>query len=180
MSRPEPEFRLIVCGSREFTGRLALVTTLNKIYHRLHPDQGLVVVTGGEANPDDSTNADRMAQEWADEMTAEGLAVRREDHPADWTGPCRKACEPGHRKMAYGRLICPAAGPYRSEEMCALGAHYGVAALKTGARSSGTKECVLAMVRHGIPFELVIEGAGRGLPRSVIELARQQDQGRRG
>lgn len=172
-----PGFRLIVCGSREFGDRLALRVALNQVFDQIPADVTLTVVTGGEEDPSESTSADRIAQEWADELKAQGLPVRREDHPARWEDPCRNTCEPGHRVMSRGRLICPAAGPYRSEEMCALGADRGLAALKTGTRSSGTKACILAMVRHGIRFGLVIEGTGRGLPREIIDLARRQDQG---
>lgn len=174
------EIRLIVCGSRQFSGRLALRTALNRFFDQVPAGMTLTVVTGGEQDPAESTNADRIAQEWADELKADGLPARREDHPARWEDPCREACQPGHRVMRRGRLICPAAGPYRSEEMCALGASYGLAALETGTRSEGTKKCLLAMARHGIPFGIVIEGTGRGLPRDVIDLARRQDQGRQG
>jgi hypothetical protein len=37
----------------------------------------------------------------------------------------------------------------------------------------------MAMLRHGIQFELVIEGAGRGLSREIIDMARRHGQGRR-
>lgn len=168
-----PEYRLIVTGSREYGDRLSLRTALNKVLDSLRASVMLVVVCGGEDNPDYSTSADRIAQEWALEAGADGLPVRLESHPADWEGPCRPECDHGPRASWRGRSICQAAGPYRNEEMCEAGADAGLGALKVGTRSTGTKDCLSRMLRHGIPFELVIEGNARGLPQAVIESVRR-------
>jgi YspA, cpYpsA-related SLOG family len=162
------EFRLIVTGSREWGDPLSLRTALNTIFDSLPADVVLIVVHGGHENPDWSTNADRMAQEWALEMEGDGLPVRQDPHPADWEGPCRPECEPGHRKMVRGIPVCPAAGPYRNEEMCAEGADWGLAALKVGTRSTGTKDCMKRMLAHGIRFQIVVEGRASGLPEDLI------------
>lgn len=175
----DDEWRVVVCGSRDYGDRLGLRTALNMILDLLPAHVTLVVVVGGDENPDYSTNADRFAQEWADEAAADGLLVRREDHPADWEGPCRTngpgglpGCEPGHRVNRRGVSLCPAAGPYRNEEMCALGADEGLAALRVGSKSSGSRDCLRAMFRHGIPFSIIPEGAARGLPQDLIESAK--------
>ena len=172
------EFRVIVTGSREWSDTLSLRAALATILDALPRGVLLVIVHGGQENPDYSTNADRVAQEWALEMEADGLPVRQEPHPADWEGPCRPdapdgapGCEPGHRQTWRGRSVCPAAGPYRNEEMCAEGADWGLGALKVGTRSTGTRDCLRRMARHGIPFELVIEGNARGLPEDLLSRA---------
>lgn len=172
---PAHEFRLIVCGSREYSDRLSLCTALNSVFDSLPTDTVLVVVTGGEENPDYSTNADRIAQEWAAEMEEDGLPVRSDPWPARWEDPCRPECEPGHRQVVRGRSICPAAGPYRNKGMCDRGGDWGLAALKVGTKSTGSKNCIMEMLRHGIRFELVIQGNARGLPESLIKLASHRE-----
>jgi YspA, cpYpsA-related SLOG family len=163
-----PDYRLIVTGSREYDDHLSLRTALNGVLDSLRPGVTLVIVTGGEDNPDYSTNADRIAQEWALEARDEGLHVQLESHPAGWEEPCRPECDHGPRATWRGRSICQAAGNYRNEEMCAAGADGGLGALKTGTKSSGTRDCLLRMMQHGISFELVIQGRGRGLPEDLL------------
>lgn len=169
------EFRLIVTGSREWSDPLSLRAALAALLDTVPRSVTLVVVHGGHENPDYSTNADRIAQEWALELEADGLPVRQDPRPADWEGPCRPdapdggpGCKPGHRVMRRGVSICPAAGPYRNHEMCAAGADWGLAALKVGTRSTGTRDCLRRMIMHGIPFEMVIEGSARGLPEDLV------------
>lgn len=176
MASPDA-FRLIVTGSREYDDRLSLRSALNKIFDSLRADVVLVVVCGGEENPDYSSGADKIAQEWAIEMEEQGMPVRLESHPADWEEPCRETCDHGPRGIWRGRSICPAAGPYRNEEMCQAGAHQGLGALRVGTKSTGTKDCLSRMLRHGINFELVIQGSGRGLPEDLIG---RRGQGRPG
>lgn len=172
------EFRLVVTGSREWSDALSLRAALARIMDTLPRGITLVVVHGGHENPDYSTNADRVAQEWALELEGDGLPVRQEPNPADWEGPCRAVapdggpgCQPGHRVDRRGVSVCPAAGPYRNEEMCAKGADWGLGALKVGTRSTGTRDCLRRMGRHGIPFELVIEGKATGLPEDLLSRA---------
>lgn len=162
---PEPRrFRLIVTGSREWSDYLALRGALGKILEMIPPAWTLVVVHGGHENPDYSTNADRIAQEWAIEMAADGLPVDQEPWPADWEGPCRPECEPGHRVNLRGVSLCPAAGPYRNQAMCDAGADLGLGALKVGTKSTGTRDCLVEMALRGIQFDLVVEGKANGLP----------------
>jgi hypothetical protein len=165
------EFRLIVCGSREYSDPLSLRTALNLIFDSLPAGVVLVVMHGGEENPDLSGNADRIAQEWAIELESDGLPVRQEPWPAGWEDPCRESCEPGHRQMVRGRSVCPAAGPYRNEAMCERGADWGLVALKVGTKSTGTKDCARRMLAHGIKFEMLVEGSARGLPEELIRAA---------
>jgi hypothetical protein len=165
------EFRLIVCGSREFSDQLSLRTALNGIFDSLPGDSLLIVKHGGHENPDWSTKADRIAQEWAIELEEDGLLVRQQPWPAYWEGPCLVACEPDHRQVVRGVSICPAAGPYRNEAMCADGAEWGLAALKVGTRSTGSKDCMRRMLQHRIRFEIVVEGNARGLPEELLKSA---------
>lgn len=162
------EHRLIVCGSREYDDRLTLRTTLNRIFDSIPVDVVLVVVCGGEPNPDYSTKADQIAQEWAEEMEQQGMPVRLETWLANWEGSCRAECDHGPRRKWKGVSICPAAGPYRNEAMVAAGADRGLGALRTGSKSTGSKDCLTRMLRAGIQFEIVIQGSGRGLPEDLI------------
>jgi hypothetical protein len=59
--------------------------------------------------------------------------------------------------------------------MCERGADWGLAALKVGTRSTGSKNCIMEMLRHGIRFELVIEGNARGLPQALIQAASHRE-----
>src|SRR5512142_1746727 len=124
------EYRLVVTGSRTYDDRLSLRAALDKIFDSLKPDVTLVVVHGGDENPDYSIMADRIAGEWALEMEGNGLPVRQEAHPADWEGPCRASCEKDHRRTWRGVSICPAAGPYRNQEMADAGADAGLGAIR--------------------------------------------------
>lgn len=48
-------------------------------------------------------------------------------HPADWEGPCRPTCRPGHRRPRGDGDYCPAAGVYRNQEMLDSGVDLVVA-----------------------------------------------------
>ena len=79
--------------------------------------------------------------------------------PADWEGPCRETCEPGHRRpMKYGSgTYCPDAGKNRNQGMVDEGADRGIAALKEGARNSGTRDCIDRMEAADIDvYEVVV------------------------
>jgi YspA, cpYpsA-related SLOG family len=171
-----PEFRLIVCGSRKYDDRLALRACLLAVWQKAAQSHLMVVVHGGEKNPDLSMGADKIAGEWALDMEGDGYPVRQEAWPAEWEAPCRATCEPGHREIRRSREICPAAGPYRTAAMVAAGGDYGLAALRVGTKSNGTKRCIREMLISNIAFEILVQGKGRGLPE---ELIRQQGQGRR-
>jgi hypothetical protein len=161
------EYRLIVTGSREYSDRLALRAALDAVLDSLRTDVVLVVVHGGEEIPEYSRGADRIAGEWALEMEGVGLPVRQEAHPADWEGPCRDTCQPGHRQTWRGASMCPAAGPYRNTEMVQAGAHDGISAMKIGAANTGSKDCTVKMMAAGIPAQMLVQGKARGLPGQV-------------
>lgn len=80
------------------------------------------------------------------------------DRPADWDGPCRDTCEPGHRRpKKYGSgTTCPAAGHYRNQGMVDEGADWAVAAYKRGAKNSGTTDCVKRIRAAGIDVHRVV------------------------
>lgn len=172
-------YRLLVTGSREYDDRLSLRAAMARVLDSLPDNMMLIVVHGGEEIPEESwAKSDRITGEWALEMKAAGLPVDQEAHPADWTGPCRDKCDHGGRKFWRGLSMCPAAGPYRNEEMCQAGASEGLAALRVGTRSTGTRGCMLLMRQYGIQFSIVVQGSARGLPAELIQLAGQQGQGR--
>lgn len=77
-----------------------------------------------------------------------------EPHPADWEGPCRDRCKPGHRRKGkHGREYCPAAGNYRNEEMVACGADRAAAFIRAG--SAGASNCARLAKKAGIPTRVV-------------------------
>lgn len=126
--------RIIVCGSRTFTDRLAINSVLNGLWW---PDLTesqpnlLTVVEGG------ATGADSIAGEWADRTAG----VRRETVHADW------------RKHGSMR-----AGPIRNREMLE---HHGPIDLviafvnKPLERSKGTFDMVRCARGAGVPTWVV-------------------------
>lgn len=73
-----------------------------------------------------------------------------EPNPADWNGPCQSRCRPGHRRRKNGEEFCPAAGPYRNEEMLTSGPLVETHAfLAPGSR--GAKDTAAMSSRLGIP-----------------------------
>jgi hypothetical protein len=49
------------------------------------------------------------------------LGGQAETYPADWSGPCARMCERGHRRSARGGgTYCPAAGDRRNRKMAHL------------------------------------------------------------
>ena len=80
--------------------------------------------------------------------------------PANWTGPCRKACRHGARAVRRGVSICPAAGPYRNQDMVDRVADlarsdpaWGAVCLAFPAvnrRSAGTGDCMKRAEAAGI------------------------------
>lgn len=90
----------------------------------------------------------------ADELAAALVAtfdsrVSCESWPADWDGPCRRACIPGHRRATKnGKSYCPAAGAYRNQQMIDAGAHLVLAFPLN--ESPGTRDCIRRAERAGI------------------------------
>jgi hypothetical protein len=134
--------RLIVTGSRKFTDAAHVRQLLAEARELYGPE--LVVVEG------EAPGADRLARAAAYEL---GLAVDRV--PADWTGPCRPSCKPGHRRRRLngGRMYCPAAGVYRNQAMLEAGADAVIALLVDPAISpcDGTRDMMQRAQHAGIP-----------------------------
>lgn len=125
--------RVLVTGSRDLTDRQAVYKALNQLYWRLEPGTLLVVTHGANRR-----GADRYASEWADRHEN----VLNDRHPADWHGPCRPECKPGHRRPSKsGRPFCPAAGDFRNQEMVDLKPRVVLAFFQPGALNKGTKDC---------------------------------------
>lgn len=102
---------LLVTISRTYLHRREGRVTLRRVLvdaHSRHPD---AVLLHGD-HPSGDRDAARIWEE---------LGGTTEAHPADWTGPCRSKCKPGHRKSnPSGSTYCPAAGPYRNTDMVEL------------------------------------------------------------
>lgn len=134
--------RVLVTGSRALADPAPVEAALRQALADLGP--GLVVVHG---------NARKGADPIADYL-ARGLGLAVEPHPADWEGPCRPACRPGHRRAARGAgTYCPAAGNYRNQEMVDAGACRCLAFLVAASVSpcSGTRDAIRRAVGAGIP-----------------------------
>lgn len=121
-------------------------------------EAGLRHVVGDDPGPHtlrhgDAPGADRLfaaiAHSW-------GWTVL--SRPADWDGPCRDICEPGHRRQKkHGQgTYCPDAGHNRNQGMVDEGADYAVAAYKRGAGNWGTSDCVKRIRRAGIDVHRVV------------------------
>lgn len=134
--------RVIGTGSRAFTHAPTVEGALLEAVGDFGP---ALTVVHGHAKDGADALIDRIA-------TRLGLAVER--HPADWTGPCRATCRPGHRRVRRdGVTFCPAAGNYRSQEMVDLGAARGLAFLVERGVSpcTGTRDCARRAEAAGIP-----------------------------
>jgi hypothetical protein len=123
--------RVIICGGRHYRG----VSTIRAVVYGLPPDTVVITGKGG--------NTDLLAHRYAQ---ARGLAT--EQVPADWEGPCRAECRPGHRRRNPTGIgtFCPAAGNYRNQlmldkhgpvdEVIALPGGTGTADMKRRARAA--------------------------------------------
>lgn len=135
--RPAPT-RILITGSRVWTNadmmRRALSDAIGAV-------SGPVVVVHGAAR-----GADSLAHEIAPGF---GPHVTCESWPADWDGPCRPACKPGHRRHRQdGAEYCPAAGAYRNQQMIDAGADVVLAFPLN--ESPGTRDCIRRAERAGI------------------------------
>lgn len=130
MSEPAPLDRMpagaarrafvLITGARDWWDYAQLATVLAEEFDAA--PHALLVHGECENSPDTVA-----AAIWA----AWGGAVK--DCPADWSGPCRPTCPPGHRRRnARGQRYCPLAGIYRNGAMVAQCALYAAA----GARVS--------------------------------------------
>lgn len=121
--------RILVTGSRDWKDESVIHRVLMEALSKF---PGATLVSG--ACP---TGADSIAEMiWG---LCFGAPVER--HPADWVGPCRAACKPGHRRRNnFGGTYCPAAGNYRNQDMVDLGADIVLAFQLNGSR--GTQDCI--------------------------------------
>jgi hypothetical protein len=150
-----PPVRVLFTGSRHLNinrpdHRMPIYLTLRHI-ETAHP--GPHTLVHGDAD-----GADQIAAQ-----AAGFLGWATEPHPADWTGPCRDTCRPGHRETRRdGVEYCPTAGNYRNARMVALGADVCVAAPLPGSR--GTWDCVRRAKAAGIPVTVVNLSGAAGRP----------------
>jgi hypothetical protein len=121
---PEAIGRVLITGSRTWDDVAVIEDAL-----RPHFRRGAVLVSGACPKGADAI-CERVWEGWG------GLVER---HPADWEGPCRDACKPGHRKPdRQGGTYCPAAGTYRDAEMVAEGAEVAEAFIRDGSHGATT------------------------------------------
>jgi hypothetical protein len=131
--------RILVTGSRNWTDYDVILGALRYAFARF---DGPVTVVHGDA-----PGADRFANLAVTSSFRPRGSLER--WPANWTGPCRDTCTPGHRKLrAGGANYCPAAGNYRNTEMVAAGADLCLA-FPLG-RSTGTRDCMRRAKAAGI------------------------------
>jgi hypothetical protein len=136
---PRP-YRILVTGSRDWDDVGLLTRELKAaIGEAASLGRPAVIVHG-----DCETGADAMA-----DRLARSAGLTPEAHPADWEGPCRASCKPGHRRRCRdGTDYCPAAGPFRNAEMVAAGADAALAFIKNG--SPGATGCAALAERARI------------------------------
>ena len=128
--------RIAVTGGRKFAdAKLA-----ERVLARLHPAAILVHGAAG--------GADIICAMW---WRRQGRTV--DPHPADWDGPCRNTCAPGHRRRKTSGQgdFCPAAGVYRNQEMVDSGLDVLVAF--TGG--DGTADMITRCRAAGVPVLVV-------------------------
>lgn len=107
--------RFAVTGGRKFADLQMVRTALSQV------PADAVLVYGA------APGLDRLAAAW---WMANGGVV--DSRPADWQGPCRPGCKPGHRRtydcapIVDGEQVtyCPAAGVHRNQEMIDSGVNF--------------------------------------------------------
>ena len=93
--------RVAVAGGCDFTDNLMIARVLGA----LRPE--ITLVHGG------ASGVDVLAALW---WSKGGRPM--DVHRADWLGPCRPQCKPGHRLERIDETtLCPVAGAYRDQEM---------------------------------------------------------------
>lgn len=98
---------ILVTGSRDWEDRDVINADLDQLWDLA---SGRLTVMHGWC----PTGADKIADDWA--TSRHGVTLRR--FAADWTGPCRPECRPGHRRRVRNApSYCPAAGAYRNQVM---------------------------------------------------------------
>lgn len=139
--------RVLVTGSRRWVNPQVVHDALLWAWYDAVQDgaDGITVVHGT------AQGADTIADEWA--RTHEPFGVKRDPHPADWSGPCGADCQPGHRRERRdGSDYCPLAGHRRNQHMVNLGAAIVLAFQQSG--STGTADCIRRAESAGIHVQL--------------------------
>lgn len=137
--------RILITGSRCWSDTQAIQDALAAAIKDI--DGPVTVVHGG------APGADELAAVLAPTF---GPHVSCERWPADWQGPCRATCRPGHRRARRdGSTYCPAAGNYRNQDMADAGAQ-ACLAFPIG-ESPGTRDMIRRAEKAGIPT-IVHEG----------------------
>ncbi len=127
--------RFIVTASRSWTNYDVMRKVLSVYRHR-----GLALVHSAARGGDQM--AARIWKAWGE---------NDEPHSADWSGPCRDTCRPGHRQAGPHGEYCPSAGMYRNAEMVSGG---GVALVAFVVdRSPGATGCVKLAAAAGIMID---------------------------
>lgn len=121
--------KVLFTGSRDWD---LLIAPSRLLHHVTGGDiQDLTVIHGACGS-----GLDLMA-----DVLCRRLGVTPQLFPADWNGPCREACPPGHRRMRQGgREYCPMAGHYRNQVMVDQKPDAVLAFNLDGSR--GTADCV--------------------------------------
>jgi len=130
-------YRILVTGSRRFTDAHLMSRAL--ISATVGRDGPITVVHGA------ASGADELADVLVPML---GPHVSLERWPADWNGPCRIICIPGHRRTGPKGEYCPAAGSYRNQQMVDAGADVCLAFPLGEAR--GTHDCMARARAAGI------------------------------
>jgi hypothetical protein len=158
-------YSILVTGSRLITDRALVRNALRRTYEGhegiggdlLTPDE-VLVRHGAQGTYRDGKlfkGADMLADE-----EARKLGMRTDPQPADWHGPCRPECQPGHRRIGRGRRdYCPAAGNYRNTRLVELGADICLG-FPLGV-SRGTRDCMRKAQAAGIEVVDCVELAQR-------------------
>jgi hypothetical protein len=151
--------RILVTGSRDWTDRSAMALAISDYLGERGTSIGRawpfpLVIHGGARGAD--ACADAIARNW-------GWTPRKVE--ADWYGPCREPCRPGHRRRNQrGDWYCPAAGNYRNQAMVDSGADICLAFPLPG--SEGTWDCVQRAKAAGIPVRVITPAMDRDEART--------------
>lgn len=131
--------RILITGSRNWTDAQAI---RDAIATAIAGFAGPVTIIHGGAR-----GADQLAAALAPTF---GPHVTCELWPADWEGPCRDECRPGHRRSRHDRSsYCPAAGNFRNQDMVDAGTTVCLG-FPLGT-SRGTRDCLRRAGKAGIP-----------------------------
>ena len=136
---------ILLTGSRSWPNPQLLADTLMDVWHdatQLGYD-GILLMHG-----DCEDGADALGDLWAI-----GHGVPRDPHPADWSGPCARDCQPGHRRRGRRGEYCPMAGHRRNQDMVDLEPLLVVAFHH--ANSTGTADCIRRAEKVGIPVRRI-------------------------